>query len=254
MAAKGHPWLFVRFVVLSGRMVRRPLEYLQRPMCSGNSASYISVLYILVPPLSSHTTAEIFSQIAGIAPLHHIAVIQLVAGAAVVRKPSVDGIHSAGELPYIELVQIVNTLDIGTVIHRRKAGLHVYLICLADTLQYIVDTFAVAERYLRGRKDNAVRRYEKLLVLHTFVHIIQNGLARDGESTGVGRSGIHRRILRLYRRRFALRHRVGHVLILVFCILRLHRSSAAGGTEEQEYRQQQCRCASVLRTHVTAPS
>ena len=24
--------------------------------------------------------------------------------------------------------------------------------------------------------------------------------------------------------------------------------------EEQEYRQQQCRCASVLRTHVTAPS
>lgn len=82
-------------------------------MCSGNSASYISVLYILVPPLSSHTTAEIFSQIAGIAPLHHIAVIQLVAGAAVVRKPSVDGIHSAGELPYIELVQIVNTLDIG---------------------------------------------------------------------------------------------------------------------------------------------
>jgi len=144
MVTKSHPWLFLRYTILSDRMVRWPLEYLQRPMCSGNSASYISVFCILVPPLSSHTTAEIFSQIAGIAPLHHIAVLQLVAGAAVVRKPSVDGIHPAGELPYIELVQIVNTLDIGTVIHRRKAGLHVYLICLADTLQYIVDTFAVA--------------------------------------------------------------------------------------------------------------
>ena len=148
MAAKGHPWLFLRYIVLSDRMVRWPLEFLQRPMRSGDPASYTSVLYIMVPPLSSHTTAEIFSQIAGIAPLHHIAVLQLVAGAAVVRKPSVDGIHPAGELPYIELVQIVNTLDIGTVIHRRKAGLHVYLICLADTLQHIVDAFAIAERYL----------------------------------------------------------------------------------------------------------
>lgn len=46
MAAKGHPWLFLRYTVLSDRMVRWPLEYLQRPMHSGNSASYTSVLYI----------------------------------------------------------------------------------------------------------------------------------------------------------------------------------------------------------------
>lgn len=48
MAAKGHPWLFVRFVVLSGRMVRRPLKYLQRPVRSWNLAAYTSVLYIIV--------------------------------------------------------------------------------------------------------------------------------------------------------------------------------------------------------------
>ncbi len=48
MAAKGHPWLFLRFVVLSGRMVRRPLEYLQRPVRSWNLAAYTSVLYIIV--------------------------------------------------------------------------------------------------------------------------------------------------------------------------------------------------------------
>ena len=45
---KGHPWLFVRFVVLSGRMVRRPLKYLQRPVRSWNLAAYTSVLYIIV--------------------------------------------------------------------------------------------------------------------------------------------------------------------------------------------------------------
>ena len=230
MVTKGHPWLFLRYTILSDRMVRWPPEYLQRPMRSGNSASYISVLYIMVPPLSTHTAAEIIAKVTGIAPLHDVAVLHLVAGAAVVGIPAVDGIHPAGELPYIELVQIVNTLDIGTVIHRRKAGLHVYLICLADTLQYIVDTFAVAERYLRGRKDNAVRRYEKLLVLHTFVHIIQNGLARDGESTGVGRSGIHRRILRLYRIGLAIRDRLSHVLILVAGILRLFCLRLATGS------------------------
>ena len=58
MVTKGHPWLFVHYFVLSARTVRWSLEYLQRPMRSGNPASYISVLYILAPPLSSHTTAE----------------------------------------------------------------------------------------------------------------------------------------------------------------------------------------------------
>ena len=104
MAAKGHPWLFVRFVVLSGRMVRRPLEFLQRPMRSGNSASYISVLYIMVSPLSTHTAAEIIAKVTGIAPLHDVAVLHLVAGAAVVGIPAVDVIHPAGEASHVELV------------------------------------------------------------------------------------------------------------------------------------------------------
>ena len=97
-------------------------------------------------------------------------------------------------------------------------------------LENIEYALALAELYLRGRKDNAVRRYEKLLVLHTFVHIIQNGLARDGESTGVGRSGIHRRILRLYRIGLAIRDRLSHVLILVAGILRLFCLRLATGS------------------------
>ena len=48
MAAKGHPWLFLRFVMLSGGMVRRPLKYFQRPVRSWNLAAYTSVLYIIV--------------------------------------------------------------------------------------------------------------------------------------------------------------------------------------------------------------
>ena len=48
MAAKGHPWLFLRYTVLSVRMVRRPLKYFQRPVRSWNLAAYTSVLYIIV--------------------------------------------------------------------------------------------------------------------------------------------------------------------------------------------------------------
>ena len=96
MAAKGHPWLFLRYTILSDRMVRWPPEYLQRPMRSGNSASYISVLYIMVPPLSTHTAAEIIAKVTGIAPLHDVAVLHLVAGAAVVGIPAVDVVHPTG--------------------------------------------------------------------------------------------------------------------------------------------------------------
>ena len=55
MAAKGHPWLFLRFVVLSGRMVRRPLKYFQKPVRSWNLAAYTSVLY------TNFTPADVFS-------------------------------------------------------------------------------------------------------------------------------------------------------------------------------------------------
>ena len=98
------------------------------------------------------------------------------------------------------------------------------------TMENIEYALALAELFLRGRKDNAVRRYEKLLVLHTFVHIIQNGLARDGESTGVGRSGLHRRILRLYRIGLANRDRLSHELIHVAGIHRLISLRLATGS------------------------
>ena len=96
MAAKGHPWLFLRYTVLSDRMVRWPLEYLQRPMCFGTPASYTSVLYIMVPPLSAHAAAQVVTKVAGIAPLHHIAILELVSGAAIVGIPAVDVVHPAG--------------------------------------------------------------------------------------------------------------------------------------------------------------
>ena len=230
MVTKGHPWLFVHYFVLSARTVRWSLEYLQRPMRSGNPASYTSVLYITVPPLSAHTTAKVMTQVTGIAPLHDVAVLHLVAGAAVVGIPAVDVVHPAGQTAHVELIEVVDTLYIRAVVHGCPVGLHVNSVVTAYALEYIEYALALAELYLRGRKDNAVRRYEKLLVLHTFVHIIQNGLARDGESTGVGRSGIHRRILRLYRIGLAIRDRLSHVLILVAGILRLFCLRLATGS------------------------
>ena len=106
----------------------------------------------------------------------------------------------------------------------------------AYALEYIEYALALAELYLRGRKDNAVRRYEKLLVLHTFVHIIQNGLAGDGYSAGILCVRIHVAVLRLYRCRFTLRHRVGHVLILIAGILRLHRLHLTAGSAKKQHR------------------
>lgn len=152
MAAKGHPWLFLRFVVLSGRMVRRPLEYLQRPMCSGNSASYISVLYILAPPLSSHTTAEIIAKVTGIAPLHDVAVLHLVAGAAVVGIPSVDVVHPAGQTAHVELIEVIDPLYIGAVIYRSPVGFHVDGVVPTYPLENIEYALALAELHLRGGK------------------------------------------------------------------------------------------------------
>ena len=236
MITKGHPWLFVHYFVLSARTVRWSLEYLQRPMRSGNPASYTSVLYITVPPLSAHTTAKVMTQVTGIAPLHDVAVLHLVAGAAVVGIPAVDVVHPAGQTAHVELIEVIDPLYIGAVIYRSPVGFHVDGVVPTYPLQYIVDTFAVAERYLCGWKDDTVLRYEKLLVLHTFVHIIQNGLARDGESTGVGRSGIHRRILRLYRIGLAIRDRLSHVLILVAGILRLHRLRLTAGSAKKQHR------------------
>lgn len=230
MVTKGHPWLFVHYFVLSARTVRWSLEYLQRPMRSGNPASYTSVLYIMAPPLSTHTAAEIIAKIAGIAPLHDVAVLHLVAGATVVGIPAVDVVHPAGQTAHVELIEVIDPLYIGAVIYRSPVGFHVDGVVPTYPLENIEYALALAELYLRGRKDNAVRRYEKLLVLHTFVHIIQNGLARDGESTGVGRSGIHRRILRLYRIGLAIRDRLSHVLILVAGILRLFCLRLATGS------------------------
>ena len=84
MAAKGHPWLFVRFVVLSIRMVRRPLEYLQRPERSWDLAVYTSVLY------TNYTPADVFPlsvhHAAGITSLHHFVGSQPVAKAPASRN------------------------------------------------------------------------------------------------------------------------------------------------------------------------
>ena len=236
MVAKGHPWLFIRFVVLSGRMVRRPPEYLQRPMRSGNPASYTSVLYIMVPPLSAHSAAQVISQVTGVAPLHHVAVLQLVTGATVVGIPAVDVVHPAGQTAHVELIEVIDPFYIRTVIHGCPVGLHVNSVVTAYALEYIEYALALAELYLRGRKDNAVRRYEKLLVLHTFVHIIQNGIAGDGKYTCVRYGGVHRCVLRLYRGGLSLRHRVGHVLILIAGILRLHRLRLTAGSAKKQHR------------------
>ena len=69
-------------------------------------------------------SAYIIAQIAGVNPVHHIAVLQGIAGTAVVRKPSVDAVHPPGQASHIKLIEVVDTLYVCAVIHRSPAGLH----------------------------------------------------------------------------------------------------------------------------------
>lgn len=110
-------------------------------------------------------SAYIIAQIAGVNPVHHIAVLQGIAGTAVVGEPSVDAVHPPGQAAHVKLVQVVDSLHVGAVVHRCPNGLHVDLIVLADTLKHIEHTLALAEGHGGGRQNHAVRRDEGLLAM-----------------------------------------------------------------------------------------
>ena len=68
----------------------------------------------------SITAANIFARTyAGIHPANLIPLLQRIAGAAVVGEPAIDLVHPAGLAANIELIQIRNSFDIGTVVNRR---------------------------------------------------------------------------------------------------------------------------------------
>ena len=56
-------------------------------------------------------SAYIIAQIAGVNPVHHIAVLQGIAGTAVVGEPSVDLAHPSGLIAYIKLIEIMLRLE-----------------------------------------------------------------------------------------------------------------------------------------------
>ena len=121
-------------------------------------------------------------------------------------------------------------------IYRSPVGFHVDGVVPTYPLENIEYALAVAERYLCGWKDDTVLRYKGFLALSTLIHIVQNRLAGDGYSAGILCVRIHVAVLRLYRCRFTLRHRVGHVLILIAGILRLHRLHLTAGSAKKQHR------------------
>ena len=68
--------------------------------------------------------------------------------------------------------------------------------------------------------------------------------------------GIHRRVLRLYRVRLALRDRLSHVLVLIAGVLRLLRLRLAAGRAGQQQKNCQKQGNDMLYFcfHITAPS
>ena len=55
--------------------------------------------------------ANVFAEVTGIDPLDHIAILELIAAASVIGEPAIDLIHPAGEVAYIELIEIIDPLN-----------------------------------------------------------------------------------------------------------------------------------------------
>mgnify|MGYP004615255551 CR=1 FL=1 len=185
---------------------------------------------------SGVASAYIIAQIAGVNPVHHIAVLQGIAGTTVVREPSVDAVHPPGQASHIKLIEVIDPLYIGAVIYRSPVGFHVDGVVPTYPLENIEYALALAELYLRGRKDDTVLRHKGFLALNALIHIVQDRLAGDGYSAGILCVRIHIAVLRLYRCRFSFRHRVGHVLVLIAGILRLHRLRLTAGSAKKQHR------------------
>ena len=129
--------------------------------------------------------AYIIPQVAGIHPADHVAVLHLVPGAAVVGEPVVDLVHPAGAVADVELIQVVDPLDIGGVVHRRPAELHGDLPLLAHPLQNVKHALPLGKRHRNGRQDHPVGGHQPPLGLVALVHVVQDGGAGDGDGAGV---------------------------------------------------------------------
>lgn len=97
-------------------------------------------------------SAYIIAQIAGVNPVHHIAVLQGIAGTAVVGEPAVDVVHPAGQTAHVELIEVIDPLYIGAVIYRSPVGFHVDGVVPTYPLENIEYALALAELHLRGGK------------------------------------------------------------------------------------------------------
>ena len=117
-------------------------------------------------------SAYIIAQIAGVNPVHHIAVLQGIAGTAVVGEPSVDAVHPPGQASHIKLIEVVDTLYVCAVIHRSPAGLHMDPIFAAEPLEHIEHALTLRECHRGGGQDHAVSRHKGLFALVTLIPVV----------------------------------------------------------------------------------
>ncbi len=78
--------------------------------------------------------AHIVAEVAGIDPLDHVAVLELVAAAPIVGKPVIDLVHPTGSVTNVKLIEIIDSFDIGGIVDRRVLKFHVDLLLFAGAL------------------------------------------------------------------------------------------------------------------------
>ena len=111
-AAKGHPWLFVRYTILSDRIVRWPLKFLQRPMRFSTALLCNAVLYVTIFQqckfrLSTSNSAEI----AGVMPFHNIARLNSIVFRISIWNDSINFEHPTGHWPIIKVSYSIDPID-----------------------------------------------------------------------------------------------------------------------------------------------
>ena len=95
--------------------------------------------------LSSHgvVCVDVEAEVAGVLPLDDVAVLQRIARATIVGAPAVHLVDPAGELSAVELIEVVDALDVGAVLHGRVDELHVDALLLAGPPQDVEDALAL---------------------------------------------------------------------------------------------------------------
>lgn len=127
------------------------------------------------------TGAGILPQVAGVAPLNDVAVLQRVAAAAIAGGLAVDQVGPAGMGAAVEFIQVLNPGDIRAAVDGRPVGFQMDAIVPAELGQGVVCRLALGKLPLGGGQNDAVGGQDLFLAGFQLIQMLEDGAAVDGD-------------------------------------------------------------------------